>query len=155
MFNNGNQNKLDIKATLVDGTVVLGAIPSGLSAGLFAALNKQQPFIEIIEPSGKKRLVGLSHIVSVEEQAPFRKPELKASASANASNAYKLMGLKPGCSMSDAQKRYHQMVKQYHPDKFQAIDMPEEVSAYLAEMFQQLSTAYQIVTSQISEERAA
>lgn len=151
MLSNNAQNKLEVTIKMVDGTSVTGSIVAGLSAGLFAAINKDQPFIEVIAADGQKFCVGQAHIMSIEEVVPFRKVNAPAFQSENASNAFELMGLNPGCTPMEAQKKYHAMVKLYHPDKYESIDLPPEIKKYLSDVSQKLSTAYGIVTRQISK----
>lgn len=155
MFNNSSANKLEVTVVLADGSTVSGAINAGLSAGLLAAINKEVPFIELTEASGTKRCIGLAHIMSVEEAKPFRQPKALQATTANAQNAFAMMRLSPECTAEDAQRRYHEMVKQYHPDKYQSVDLPPEISDYLSQTFHQLSTAYKIVTQTILNQRAA
>ncbi|MGB7432105.1 MAG: J domain-containing protein [Ahrensia sp.] len=154
MFNSAS-NKLDVTIKMVDGTTVSGKIVAGLSSGLLAAINKEQPFIEIVDDSGVKRCLGQSHIVSVEETRPFTQPDAPVVTSANAQNAFSMLGLKPECSAEEAQQRYHLMIKKYHPDKFRSVELPFEVSTYLDAMTQELSIAYKIISQEIEKKRAA
>lgn len=155
MFNNASANKLEVTVVLADGSTVSGSINSGLSSGLLAAINKEVPFIELTETSGAKRCIGLAHIMSVEEAKPFRQPKPLQATTASAENAFNMMRLSPGCSAEEAQRRYHEMVKQYHPDKYQAVDLPPEINDYITQTFHQLTTAYKIVTHTIMSQRAA
>lgn len=154
MFNSAS-NKLDVTIKMVDGTTVSGKIAAGLSSGLLAAINKEQPFIEIVDDSGVKRCLGQSHIVSVEETKPFTQPEAPVAKGVNAQNAFSMLGLKPDCTSAEAQQRYHLMIKKYHPDKYRSVELPFEVSAYLDAMTQELSIAYKIISQEIEKQHAA
>lgn len=154
MFNT-TENKLDVTIKMVDGTIVSGKIGAGLSAGLFAAINKDQPFIEIVDTQGVKRCLGQAHIISVEITQPFKKTEMPAITTASAQSAFSMLGLQPGCTSAEAQQRYHLMIKKYHPDKFRSVELPYEISSYLDSMTQELSIAYKIVSQELEKQHAA
>lgn len=154
MFNNAS-NKLDVSVKMADGSIINGSITAGLSAGLMGAVNKEQPFIEIADESGVKRCLGQAHIMSIEVKKPFEKPDAPSAKSANLNNAFTMLNLQPGCTPEAAKQRYHEMMKKYHPDKFQSVELPEEIKAYLADMSQQLGTAYQIINQELQKQHAA
>lgn len=149
------ENKLDVTIKMMDGSTYSGKIVAGLSAGLLAAINKEQPFIELVDERGVKRCLGQAHIVSVEMTETFKQSDAPEVTSASEKNAFAILGLEPGCTSAEAQQRYHMMIKKYHPDKFQSVELPSEMTNYLDTMTQELSIAYKIVSQLLEKQHAA
>jgi DnaJ like chaperone protein len=64
------------------------------------------------------------------------------SSNVTSEQAYQILGLKPGCSMSELKRSYRHLMKQYHPDKMIAQGMPKEMIDVAKEKVQTIQHAY-------------
>ena len=68
-----------------------------------------------------------------------------ASKSLNLDEAYEILGLKRGASLSEVKKKYRELAKKYHPDVLNANNVSEKELNDGARKFQQVNEAYELV----------
>lgn len=62
--------------------------------------------------------------------------------------AYNTLNLKPGADKSRVKKKYRELVKQYHPDKIIAKDLPDEFVEMAQKKFAEIQSAYELIMKQ-------
>ena len=67
-----------------------------------------------------------------------------AASGGGSSEHYEVLGLKPGASQDEIQKRYRELVKQLHPDKVAHVG--GEIEKIVTERFQKVQAAYDALT---------
>ena len=60
----------------------------------------------------------------------------------NIEQYYEILGLKKGCSENDLKKKYAELTKSYHPDKYSSQDIPQEVKKQFEDMYKKINLAY-------------
>lgn len=55
---------------------------------------------------------------------------------------YKILGLDKNCTKEDLKKQYAYMTKSYHPDKYNAEEMPTEIRKELEDTYKKINLAY-------------
>lgn len=154
MFNTTSANNVDVRIKLADGSTVDGAIPGGVTSDLATVLNRPGSFLELITASGQKRYIGSNHVMTVEKVAPLKQPKAPNSVGANSKTAHAILGLEQGYSAADLRTRYHQMVKMYHPDKYESVDLPPELDSYVREMFEAVGRAHDELSANLKNTAA-
>lgn len=71
---------------------------------------------------------------------PSRRGQLK--------QAYNTLNLEPGADKSQVKKKYRELVKQYHPDKIIAKDLPDEFVEVAQKKFAEIQSAYELIMKQ-------
>jgi DnaJ like chaperone protein len=61
------------------------------------------------------------------------------------SNAYAVLGLKPGATQEEIKKAYRRLMNQYHPDKLAAKGLPEDMMKAATEKVQKIKAAYEFI----------
>jgi hypothetical protein len=141
MFNNALPG-IDVTIRLLDGSLIRGKLTAGLTASLDAALNKETPFLEFTSLDGQRKYISKGQVAFVEPIEALKKPQLAEPNKKQIQTAYEILGLKQGCSYDEARAAFHAQAKLYHPDRFSTVELPEEVTTYLNEMFRQTNTAF-------------
>lgn len=86
------------------------------------------------------RQFGLSQREFRQMVAPFGAPK--------ASDPYAVLGLRKSCSLSAVKAAHTRLMKQYHPDRFQAEGASQEMIALLTERVAEINAAYSAVLKQ-------
>jgi len=93
----------------------------------------------------------MHQIAYVEPVEPLRNPVLRQQMDPRVATARKILGLHDGCTFTDAKIAFHQKAKQYHPDNYSGMELPEEVSKYINDMFRQINTAFTELRSELNK----
>jgi curved DNA-binding protein CbpA len=70
-------------------------------------------------------------------------PSLTARlADGSSFDPHTVLGVPSAASIEDIKAAWHRLSKVYHPDRYQAADLPPEVRDYLAAMARRINAAY-------------
>ena len=64
---------------------------------------------------------------------------------AESDSPFAVLGVNPDASNDAIRGAYARLAKKYHPDQYNAVTLPDEVANYMAQMFERISSAYQIL----------
>jgi len=67
--------------------------------------------------------------------------------------AYQLLGAQPSCTDEELKTAYRRKVARWHPDRFFAVDIPQELKNYAAREFARMVEAYSMLREQRSGPR--
>ena len=62
---------------------------------------------------------------------------------------YEILGLEEGCSEHDLKKRYAELTRSYHPDKYSSDDIPSDVKKQFEDMYKKINLAYDKIREKI------
>ena len=141
---------VEVSIRMLDGAVIRGSLSKGQSGSLEGVLSKETPFLEFVSKDGQRKFLAKHQIAYVEPVEPLRKPVLASMNDPRYTDAYTILGLQKGCTFSDAKMAFHEKAKQYHPDNYSGIELPEEVSRYVNDMFRQINTAFTELRSDLN-----
>ncbi len=150
MFDSSNP-PIEVSVRMLDGAVIRGHLNKGQSASLEGVLSKDTPFLEFISKDGQRKYLSKHQIAYVEPVEPLRNPTLKPQIDPRVATARRILGLHDGCTFTDAKIAFHQKAKQYHPDNYSGIELPDEVEKYINEMFRQINTAFTELRSELNK----
>ena len=109
-------------------------------------LNRPALFLEIETLNGDRLNIAKTALKSVKEidLKKTQTAELKADKSAYF-DPIKVLGLRDGATDIEVRSAYLNLVRRYHPDRFAALNPPEEIEVYLEAMLKRLNAAYEIL----------
>ncbi|MEM0899109.1 MAG: DnaJ domain-containing protein [Pseudomonadota bacterium] len=144
MFKN-NGNSVEVILRMVDGQIIEGSVNGGVTADLAVILNRPGNFVEITVKGGVKKYIGAQHIVSIEKTKSLSEINAPSVLHGSRANAYAILKLPETCTREELNRRYREMVKTYHPDKYRHVDMPDEIAEYLHDTFNALARANDLI----------
>ena len=120
-----------------------GLMNSGITRKLAEALNRTEPFIELLRPDGTIVMIAKSIIAQVEPaEAPRINQLTRRLADENMPDPHQVLGVDSSASKTDIQNAYHTLARRYHPDHFSGREIPPEVLNYVSAMFKRITIAY-------------
>jgi DnaJ domain len=113
-------------------------------------LNRPNPFLEVETRNGDRLQIAKAALKTFKEidLKKAQVAELKADKSAFF-DPLKALGLQEGASEIDIRSAYLNLVRRYHPDRFAALNPPEEIETYLEAMLKRLNAAYEILCGEV------
>jgi preprotein translocase subunit Sec63 len=81
--------------------------------------------------------------------APKVKP-IKPSAQAGDFDPHEVLGVDPGADRTAVREAFHRLSMRYHPDRYTAADLPEEVVDYLEAMARRVNAAYELLSAAVT-----
>lgn len=143
-----------VEVAFTDGTVMGGKLHVAPNKTTAETLNCSGGFVEFEPHGGERSFLAKSQLASVRPIGLPKAPCLGASArEGDAPDPYAVLGVRRGAEKDEIRTAYFSLAKAYHPDRFSGIELPEEVSAYLATMARRINAAYEALG--ITERRAA
>lgn len=146
-----SENRFEVSIRMLDGATLRGSLAKGHNSGLEAILSKETPFLEFLSKDGQRKFLSKHQIAYVEPVEPLRKPTLAPRNDPHFVDAFTMLGLKKDCTFDEAKAAYHRFAKQYHPDSYSAIELPEEMQRYVNQMFKQINTAFTEVKAELQQ----
>lgn len=149
MFDQSSKT-IEVSVRMLDGATLRGGLmQSQTVTSLEGILSKDTPFLEFISKDGQRKFILKNQIAYVEPVEPLRKPVLVSPKDTRYVDAFTMLGVSKECTFDEAKMAYHRLAKQYHPDNYSGINLPEEVQRYVTDMFRQINTAFTEVRSEI------
>lgn len=143
MFDSSSSQSLEVSVRMLDGAIIRGSLSKGQSNSLEGVLSKETPFLEFTSKDGQRKFIAKHQIAYVEPVEPLRKPILANRNDPRYTDAFTILDLdRNNCTFTDAKVAFHQKAKQYHPDTYSGIDLPDEMRRYVNDMFRQINTAF-------------
>ena len=128
---------------LTSGEVVKGKLTASVSGKLADAMNKPEPYVEILKADGTAVMIAKSVIAQVEPLNLPRTDQLSKRLNTDGIlDPYAVLGVTRSASSLDIQSAYHALARRYHPDHFSGREIPPEVLQYVSAMFQRITMAY-------------
>jgi len=139
MFDQSSKT-IEVSVRMLDGATLRGGLMQTQTASsLEGVLSKDTPFLEFISKDGQRKFILKNQIA----------PVLVNPKDSRYIDAFTMLGVRKECTFDEAKVAYHRLAKQYHPDNYSGIDLPEEVQRYVTDMFRQINTAFTEVRSEI------
>ena len=141
--------------TLEDGTNMRGKFIVPASRTLFEVLNNAGAFIEF-EPYGCERsIVAKSSIRTVRiVNAPAASSLAGRGREIDTFDPHIILGVSRTAPFEEIRQAYLRLTKAYHPDRYSGVELPAEVSAYLAAMAQRVNLAYAALEAPVQVKKA-
>lgn len=145
-----NSKTTEVSVRMLDGATLRGGLlQTQGTTSLEGILSKDTPFLEFVSKDGQRKFISKHQIAYVEPVEPLRKPVLVNPKDSRYTDAFSMLGVQKNCSFDEAKNAFHRLAKQYHPDNYSGLDLPEEVRRYVNDMFRQINTAFTEVRAEI------
>lgn len=139
-----------VEVALSDGSVVKGRINVSVTKSLAEELNGPAAFIEFHTLSGEKTLLSKGRIATVTTFDPPKTDQLDRNLQqAESLDAYQVLHVARGASLDEIKSAYHRLAKAYHPDRFAASSLPQEMADYVSAMSRRLNLAYAMLQDEV------
>lgn len=157
MFQNEGSNDLQLAVELLmsDGRRIYGKVTVPYGSQLIKQLNGSNRFIEFEDVDGTPKFVAKDAVVELTEAKAKKPVKLEASKTMDSDNPYVVLGIPVDASHETIRSTYARLAKQYHPDQFNSVRLPPEVSSYMTRMFERISFAYQMISRRAEAAQAA
>ncbi|MEO1746940.1 MAG: J domain-containing protein, partial [Pseudomonadota bacterium] len=116
--------------------------------------SRESAYIELRRRDKSVMFINKQHVLSVAEPVSFQAPKTPDMRPLGSDDAMRFLGVADTATRAELRDAYHQMVKKYHPDRFESADLPDEVVTYLTDMFQKTSTAYELAVASLGAAKA-
>lgn len=146
-----------VEVTLDDGRVLKGRFLISETRSIFDVLNGPASFLEFETYEGDGSLIAKTMIRELRLVGVPQPGQLKRGFSSghNDFDPYQILGVARGSDYETVRLAFHKLSKIYHPDRYQAADLPPEVSAYLSSMSRRINAAYAAIAEPLQLQRKA
>lgn len=156
------QTSVAVEASLEDGRILKGKVAIPLHKSVFDVLNGSGAFLEFEPFDGERQFIAKASLRTVKLLSVGRGPNLISRLrDMDGFDPHTILGVTRAASWEDIKAAYHRLAKVYHPDRYSAAELPQEVRDYLASMARRVNAAYaaleapQQVKKQVAAMRAA
>lgn len=156
MFQNEGSNDVQLAVELLmsDGRRVFGKVTVPYGSQLIKQINGSNRFLEFEDADGTPKFVAKDSVIELTEMKAKKPPKLEPSKAMDSDSPYVVLGIPADSSHEAVRSAYARLAKQYHPDQFNAVRLPPEVSSYMIRMFERISNAYQMLGRRDTPEAA-
>jgi hypothetical protein len=147
MFSNSSsqQGRALAKLVMNDGKALIVSVKLSITGKLMEAFGGTDMFVDAIAGDGTQMLLNKSTIARVEAADPPKAGlnQNRRQSDSAGFNPYAILGVDKAATPEIIREAYVRQVKQYHPDRFGALDLPQEMKDYAAAMLTRINMAYQ------------
>jgi hypothetical protein len=148
---NAHDPTVAVEITLAGGETVSGRATLAKGKAIHRLLDGEERFVYVEGFDGEAQFIAKAEIKAVKVIATQRPRALSLSVpDASGFDPYRLLSVEKGAPWDDIRAAYHRMSKIYHPDRFESIELPAEVRAYLEAMAKEINVAFRTLRSAAS-----
>jgi len=139
----GQQIAVPAEITLDDGQVLKGRFMMPAGRPIHEVLNGSSLFLEFQVYGGEATLISKSAIRAIRLVNVPSNGQLRTGRSGEVFDPHQVLGVPASASQDEIRRAYHQLAKVYHPDRYAAAELPNEVRDYLGVMARRINLAFQ------------
>lgn len=152
MFERGGRDRAEgpvsVEIILEDGQELYGQLVMPPGRNLVEVLNSASQFLEFEPTNGNRIFIAKSALRTIMPMNVPEAPDLWAGPTQGGSfDPFSVLGISHGASRAEMREAYVALAKIYHPDRYAASDLPQEVRNYLAVMARRINAAYEALES--------
>ena len=137
-FNEDCAGPRQIAQTLLVFLISMAAADGAVDSGEHASLERIASLVGF-QAVEFERLLQMA-----EAQSHFHGPSA-APAGDQLADAYRALGVDPGCSDKELKRAYRRLMSEHHPDKLIARGVPESMMKVATEKAQEIQAAYELI----------
>ena len=147
-IDNTSKNPVACELVFDDGREMLGHLLVGNLRGIIEELNAPGDFIEFEAVDRQRTFLGKRSIRSARSAAVAKVEPLDRRIREGVPfDPYVVLGVERSADRETIKRAYHALAKAYHPDRMQAIDLPNEIVDYATAMAKRINAAYSALMS--------
>ena len=140
------KNGTAVKIVMNDGRELAGRLMMSGSKRIDEELNGDGNFIDFSFADGERQLISKAAILSVTAVELPRCDQLDLrNVDAMKPNPYRILGITPNAGRDEIRTAYHRLAKQYHPDRYSNVELPDEVREYFSAVTRRINGAYTLL----------
>lgn len=140
---NVDQTSVPVELTLDDGDVVKGRLLVSIGRKPFEVLNGPGAFLEFEPYGGERSFLAKASLRNVKLVNVPRLPSLTGRLhDLDGFDPHSILGVPAQAPFEDVKAAWHRQSKAYHADRFQSVELPQEVRDYLSAMSRRINLAY-------------
>ena len=145
-----------VELTFVDGSTLAGKAALPPTRGIHQLLDGNETFLFIEVFGGESQFVPKATIKGV-KLIPQVRPGTLSLVPPDAAHfdPFQILGVAKTATGDEVRAAYLKMAKQYHPDRFAGVDLPQEVTRYMENMVRQVYAAFRALKAQAQAAKAA
>ncbi|MDX2257469.1 MAG: J domain-containing protein [Hyphomicrobiaceae bacterium] len=131
-----------VEVTFDDGRTARGKFIVAATRPIHDALNGPGLFIDFEPYGGEREMVAKASLRAVRLVNVPNASSLSSRGRHDTFEPYEVLGLPHGSPWPAVREAYHRLSKLYHPDRYAAAELPDEVLTYMATMARRVNAAY-------------
>ena len=139
--------RMPISIVMIDGETLHGTIGVAMSGKLDDAMNNPAPFLDFETVAGERVCLAKHAIRKVEMVTVPKTDQFSRRTASDSFDPYAVLGVAPGSDAATLREAYHARARDYHPDRFAVIEMPQEMKDYVTAMLTRINIAYKQLAS--------
>ncbi len=153
-IDNADHGMVTVELTLSEGRTLSGKIAMPAGRGVLDYLNGSSTFLEFESFDGDRRYLAKSTLAEVKQVATPRAANLNQRLrDLDGFDPYVILGIERSATWDETRAAFHKLAKVYHPDRYAAAELPEEVSTYLSSMARRVNAAYAALEAMHAQRR--
>ncbi|MFM9943348.1 MAG: DnaJ family molecular chaperone [Hyphomicrobiaceae bacterium] len=142
-IDNVDQTAVPVELTTDDGETLKGKLLIAMGRNVFEVLNGTGTFLEFEPYGGERAFIAKAAIRNLKLVNVPRAPSLNARLrDQDGFEPHMILGVPSHSSFDDVKAAWHRLSKAYHPDRYQSVELPQEVRDYLSAMSRRINLAY-------------
>ena len=142
-IDNVDQATVPVEITTDDGDMQKGRLFISVGRNVFDVLNGAGSFLEFEPYGGERSFVAQAAIRNLKLVNVPRAPSLSGRLrDQDGFDPHTLLGVPANATFDDIKSAWHRLSKVYHPDRYQSVELPQEVRDYLSAMARRINLAY-------------
>ncbi len=138
-----NSDVVNLEVILADGSVMKGEFLQPRDKTLREIFNMPELFIDLDCMMNGPTVIAKSQIQTVRVNTPPKADQIERREKLlEKSDAWGVLGIQRGADRDAVRKAYIALAHLYHPDRYDNIELPREVAAYMNAMARRINAAY-------------
>ena len=144
-----NKGIVSAQITLDDGRVLVGKFIIPVTKSIFEVLNGACGFVDFETSQGERELVCKQALRTIKLLSVPKSDDLENRLrDCGGFDPRAILGVSAGADWDEIRAAYLALAKVYHPDRYSNMELPTEVTKYLANMAKRITIAYGALEAQ-------
>jgi DnaJ-domain-containing protein 1 len=146
---NDNLIRIPVRIEMLDGErLEVSLISPRALLKLFELLNREEKFLDVEAEDGERLIIAKTGIKTVKTRViPKNRPLGDLVANKDGFDPYGVLKIEKGSPPEAIRDAYLALAREYQPERFAGMNLPKEVTDYLAGMLGRITAAYDALSA--------